>query len=168
MFSQVGQLPSFHGWMIFHHVCLCTHIYINIFFIHLSFGGHSDCFHVLTLVNSLAVNVLVLVAQSYLTLCRPVDCSPPGSSIHGTLRQEYWSGLPCPSPVISFREWFHFLWIYTQIWDFWIMFISFSIFFRNPYTVLHSGYTNLHPHPWCIGVPLCPHPHCICYLLSLW
>ena len=36
--------------------------------------------------------------QSYLTLCNPMDCSPPGSSVHGILQQEYWSGLPCPSP----------------------------------------------------------------------
>ena len=27
-----------------------------------------------------------------------MDCSPPGSSIHGILQQEYWSGLPCPPP----------------------------------------------------------------------
>ena len=27
-----------------------------------------------------------------------MDCSPPGSSVHGILRQEYWSGLPCPPP----------------------------------------------------------------------
>ena len=27
-----------------------------------------------------------------------MDCSPPGSSVHGVLRQEYWSGLPCPPP----------------------------------------------------------------------
>ena len=26
------------------------------------------------------------VAQSYPTLCDPVDCSPPGSSIHGILQ----------------------------------------------------------------------------------
>ena len=26
-----------------------------------------------------------LVAQSYLTLCNPMDCSPPGSSVHGIL-----------------------------------------------------------------------------------
>ena len=26
------------------------------------------------------------VAQSYLTLCDPVDCSPPGSSVHGILQ----------------------------------------------------------------------------------
>ena len=26
-----------------------------------------------------------------------MDCSPPGSSVYGILRQEYWSGLPFPS-----------------------------------------------------------------------
>ena len=36
--------------------------------------------------------------QSCLTLCNPMDCSPPGSSVHGFSRQEYWSGLPCPLP----------------------------------------------------------------------
>ena len=30
--------------------------------------------------------------------CDPMDCSPPGSSVHGFSRQEYWSGLPFPSP----------------------------------------------------------------------
>ena len=37
-----------------------------------------------------------LVAQLCLTLCDLMDCSPPGSSAHGILQQEYWSGLPCP------------------------------------------------------------------------
>ena len=27
-----------------------------------------------------------------------MDCSPLGSSVHGFPRQEYWSGLPFPSP----------------------------------------------------------------------
>ena len=27
-----------------------------------------------------------------------MDCSLPGSSVHGILRQEYWNGLPFPSP----------------------------------------------------------------------
>ena len=32
------------------------------------------------------------------TLCDPMDCSRPGSSVHGdSPRKEYWSGLPCPS-----------------------------------------------------------------------
>ena len=34
------------------------------------------------------------VAQSCPTLSDPMDCSIPGSSIHG---QEYWSGVPSPS-----------------------------------------------------------------------
>ena len=32
------------------------------------------------------------------TLFDPMDCSPPGSSVHGVSRQEYWSGLRFPSP----------------------------------------------------------------------
>ena len=30
------------------------------------------------------------------TLCDLMYCHPPGSSVHGILRQEYWSGLPFP------------------------------------------------------------------------
>ena len=30
--------------------------------------------------------------------CDPLDCSLSGSSTHGFSRQEYWSGLPSPSP----------------------------------------------------------------------
>ena len=44
------------------------------------------------------------VAQSCPTLRNPIDCSLPGSSIHGFARQEYWSGVPsssnnCASPT---------------------------------------------------------------------
>ena len=38
------------------------------------------------------------VAQSCPTLSDPMDCSLPGSSVHGFSRQEYWSGVPLPSP----------------------------------------------------------------------
>ena len=27
-----------------------------------------------------------------------MDYSPPGSSVHEILQEEYWSGLPCPFP----------------------------------------------------------------------
>ena len=37
-----------------------------------------------------------MCAQSYLTLCDPVDL--PGSSVLEFSRQEYWSGLPCSPP----------------------------------------------------------------------
>ena len=40
----------------------------------------------------------VLVSQSCPTHCSPMDCGPPGSSVHGFSRQEYWRGLPFPSP----------------------------------------------------------------------
>ena len=36
--------------------------------------------------------------QLCLTLCNPMDCRLPGSSVHGFSKQEYWSGLPFPSP----------------------------------------------------------------------
>ena len=37
--------------------------------------------------------------QSCVTLCDPVDCSQPDSSVHGISRQECWNGLPFPPPV---------------------------------------------------------------------
>ena len=42
--------------------------------------------------------VCVIVAQSCLTLCNPMDCSPPAPLSMELYRQEYWSGLPFPSP----------------------------------------------------------------------
>ena len=37
--------------------------------------------------------------QSCLTLCDPIDGSPPGYPVLGFSRQEHWSGLPFPSPM---------------------------------------------------------------------
>ena len=37
------------------------------------------------------------VIQLCPTVSDPMDCSPPGSSIHGFSRQEYWRGVPLPS-----------------------------------------------------------------------
>ena len=34
----------------------------------------------------------VLVVESCLILCYPIDCCPPSYSVHGIPRQEYWSG----------------------------------------------------------------------------
>ena len=47
--------------------------------------------------NSLKVKVLV--AQSCLTLCNPMDCIAHWAPLSMEFSwQEYWSGLPCPSP----------------------------------------------------------------------
>ena len=45
-----------------------------------------------------ATCVFVLSHQSCPTLCDPMDCSLPGSFVHGILQAKYWSGLPCPPP----------------------------------------------------------------------
>ena len=37
------------------------------------------------------VPCLLVLLQSSPTLCDPMDCSPPGSSVYGILRQEDWS-----------------------------------------------------------------------------
>ena len=54
--------------------------------IHRSLGRYSQ--HILSALPC-------LVSQLCLTLCDPMDCSPPGSSIHGLLQA---SGLSCPPP----------------------------------------------------------------------
>ena len=41
------------------------------------------------------------VTQLCPTLGDPMDCSPPGSSILGIFQQEYWSGVPLPSPYVD-------------------------------------------------------------------
>ena len=46
-----------------------------------------------------------------LTLSDPMDCSPPGSSVHGFSRQEYWSGVPLPSPEGRYT----YIYMYTVI-----------------------------------------------------
>ena len=36
--------------------------------------------------------------QSWSTVCNSINCSQPGSSVHGILQAKIWNGLPCPSP----------------------------------------------------------------------
>ena len=57
------------------HTCFISHIFVSL---------HYES------------EVKVLVAQSYLTLCDPMDCSPPGSSVILQARILEW--LPCPPP----------------------------------------------------------------------
>ena len=43
--------------------------------------------------------------QSCLTLCDPIDGSPPAPPSLGFSRQEQWSGLPFPSPMHESEKW---------------------------------------------------------------
>ena len=45
--------------------------------------AESLCFSLETITTLLISYLLCLVAQSCLILCDPMDCSPPGSSVHG-------------------------------------------------------------------------------------
>ena len=51
------------------------------------------------------------------TLTDPMDCSLPGSSVHGFSRKEYWSGLPLPSPTMCF----------IRIWSYLVIITHFNI-----------------------------------------
>ena len=46
----------------------------------------------------LRTDVCVLVIQSCPTLCDPMDCEHQAPLSVGILKQDYWSGLPFPSP----------------------------------------------------------------------
>ena len=42
--------------------------------------------------------MLCLVTQSCLTLCDPMDCSPPGSSVHEIFQARILEWVPFPTP----------------------------------------------------------------------
>ena len=50
------------------------------------------------LLCAISIYPLCLITQLYPTLCNPMDCSPPGSSVHGDSQSKNTGGLPCPSP----------------------------------------------------------------------
>ena len=55
------------------------------------------------------------VAQWCPTPSDSMDCSPPGSSAHGFSRQEYWSGLPLPSPCVPLVGFFSAQHLFDQL-----------------------------------------------------
>ena len=72
----------------------------------------------------------VLVARSYLTLCNPMDSSPPGSSVHGILQARIleWITMPssrgpsCPraipvSYISCINTWVLYDWLYLEAWE---------------------------------------------------
>ena len=73
----------------------------HIFSIHSSDEGHLGSFHILAIVKIAALNIevqLCVCAQllhSSPTLCDPVGCSPPGSSVHGILQTRILEWIAC-------------------------------------------------------------------------
>ena len=68
----------------------------------LSLWSNSQCLYMTTgktkalTIQTFVSKVKMLVAQSCLTLCNPLDCSPPGSSVHGILQARIleWVAIP--------------------------------------------------------------------------
>ena len=57
--------------------------------------------------DKLLSNILVLAAQSSPTLCNPMDCSQPGSSVHGILQARVleWVAIPFSRGSSQPRDW---------------------------------------------------------------
>ena len=62
--------------------------------------GLSYIYMSLSIYITLCYAVLCLVTQSCPTLCDPMDCSPPSSSVHAGLQARILEWLPCPPPGI--------------------------------------------------------------------
>ena len=78
----------------------------------------------------------------------PWTAASPGSSVHGFSRQEYWSGLPLPSPTMC----------YIRIWSYSVIIIHFNIdsyliSFTDIFQAIIKWKLSLLPdHSWWISV----------------
>ena len=88
--------------------------------------------------------MVCLCAQSCLILCDPVDCSPPGSSVHGISQARILERVAISFSQGSFqpRDWIH------------ISCIASGFFTTEPpgESLFHSGCINLHSHQWFTSI----------------
>ena len=82
---------------------ISCHVLIHIFVICPSLPSLSwwqlQCHHLsVSGLNDSSVCMCAESLQSCPTLCDPMDCSLPGSSVQGISQAKYWSMLPCPPP----------------------------------------------------------------------
>ena len=83
---------STHGWLVFKEA-LYKKLYLAV--------KTNENYHIFSWYFEPAAKSL----QSCLTLCDPIDSSPPGSPSLGFSRQEHWSGLPFPFPIHESEKW---------------------------------------------------------------
>ena len=102
-----------------------------------------------------------------LTLWRPRDCSPPAPLSMEFSRQEYWSGLPCPSPGESSqpRDWTQVSHIedkFFTAWDTRVVLVVYICQFESPDSSLLFPYQCPHISslPGCLHS--CPADRFIC------
>ena len=61
-------------------------------------GSPRGILYFLSLIHHPCMHAASKMLQSCPTLCDPVDCSLPGSSVHRIRQARYWCGSPCPPP----------------------------------------------------------------------
>ena len=86
------------------HICICTYIYICLYKTHIC---------VCVCVHACAWCMLAKSLQLCPTLCDPMDCSPPGSSVHG-IRQAGilgWVATPSSRGSSWSRDWTHIFYV---------------------------------------------------------
>ena len=68
------------------------------------------------------LHMCVLVAQECLTLCNPMDCSPPGFSVHGILQARIleWLAIPFSRESSQPRDWTWVSFIAGRFFTIWI------------------------------------------------
>ena len=106
-----GKISFFYGWIIFHYMCVCMCIYIYIYNIMSQTVGHDWVAKLIYIYIYKYINVHkhththIMRESAYPcpTLCNPMDCSLPGSFVHGILqaRIQEWVAIPFSSG--SFR-----------------------------------------------------------------
>ena len=84
IFGYIFQVSIKSSWLLYF---IIKSLYLLIFFTYFS-----------TPHTKLLPDMCVLVAQSYLTLCNPWAVAHQAPLSMGFSKQEYWSGLPFPSP----------------------------------------------------------------------
>ena len=96
--EQFGSIKNNLCFSLLEYIVVITLVFYGIQFCCLG-NSMPICFSfLLNDFNILCACVHAMSLQSSPTLCDPMDGSPPDSSVHGSSRQEYWSGLLYPPP----------------------------------------------------------------------
>ena len=115
-------------------------------------SGSSPAFSCLQLIINVSFGVSYMLSpkllQSHLTLCNPVDCSPPGFSVHGILQARVleWVAMPSSRGSSQPKDWTQVSHIadgFFTIWSRWPNIIVNFYFMSLGFTRWHCSISGL-------------------------